>query len=699
MDKHGFQALTLQDWLAIDQINDLLMSGGPTPENLKFALEIVLQALNRPGAVLFVINPQRGSILPLVQKNIPLHWYNQLEDSRSLLYKKAVDTIQRQITSSEIAIHLAGAIPVLASNHALGALLVYGAEIPAEDMPRWQAYMHSFGRILNAFHTIQNPFDRQKDLSALQAISQIQSMDIDIHATELLIVRNLVEIFNAEDALLIELDEEDPQLAIRKQLGSGEDWVNQVGLQIDHSQIMNILNKGEVFAEEEICSSLQYNPLIDSTLGLDIEKFICAPLATADIIAGVLFLINPGLNNKDMYRQQLLVTMTKSLANAMRHSRELLRLRIANADLEANRWEIINSRNTLRTMFDNLPSSVYIIDQNYVLIAINMHRSRRTEQPPNALVGGKCFERLYKRNDPCPGCRIQETFRTSHITTRIHREWVDQERSIEWEITTFPIQEKQNFPHQVIVFEEDVTEKRNLEANLIQSEKLAAVGQLAAGVAHEINNPLAAIIANAQLMRREIPAGYPDLIDSLQLIETAGLRAAQVVSNLLGLSRKEKKYEFESLSLNDSIKSALSLVQHELVNRSVRVQLDLQENIPDLIASKNHLQGVWINLIINGIDAINHSDGQISISTRYSDQEFRITIADNGHGIPKEQLTRIFEPFFTTKIAGRGTGLGLSVCMRIIKEHHGNIQVDSQPGQGTKFSITLPELHKSGNIY
>ncbi len=263
---------------------------------------------------------------------------------------------------------------------------------------------------------------------------------------------------------------------------------------------------------------------------------------------------------------------------------------------------IQNSRNTLLTFFDSIPASVYIIDRNFFLISINLRRSGRLNKHPSVLVGKKCYQQLFNRESPCPACRVLETLQSGLSTNRTTRERDNQGYFKEWEITTFPIQETDHPPQRVIVFEEDVTEKKNLEANLIQSEKLASVGHLAAGVAHEINNPLAAIIANAQLIKRDIPKDS-DYYGSVELIETAGLRAAQVVSNLLNLARKEENYEFELLSLNDTIRSALTLVNHEIKSHSIDIQLDLDESIPPMMASENHLQGVWINMIVNGIDS------------------------------------------------------------------------------------------------
>jgi signal transduction histidine kinase len=351
--------------------------------------------------------------------------------------------------------------------------------------------------------------------------------------------------------------------------------------------------------------------------------------------------------------------------------------------------ELMRSRNTLRSMFDSLPIAIYIIDLSYTLVAINYSRAERVNEKPNLLVGSKCYEKLFQRSSPCLACRVSETFASGQNTTRVDRSWLDAERFLEWEVGTFPIMDEEGVVIQTIVVEQDITDKRNLEANLIQSEKLAAVGQLAAGVAHEINNPLTAIIANAQLLRREIAPDDEDLIDSVKLIEMAGTRASQVVRNLLGIARKEK-YEFSPVDLNETLHNALTLVQHELVGRPMQIYLDMQEKMPRAVASQDQLQGVWINLILNAIDAIDKETGKITITSRYNGTEFQVTVTDNGKGISEDHQARVFEPFFTTKTPGRGTGLGLSVCMRVIRHHGGNILVESEPGEWTRFTVNIP---------
>jgi two-component system NtrC family sensor kinase len=222
---------------------------------------------------------------------------------------------------------------------------------------------------------------------------------------------------------------------------------------------------------------------------------------------------------------------------------------------------------------------------------------------------------------------------------------------------------------------------------------MATIGQLAANVAHEINNPLAAIIANAQLLMHDLSEADDDTIEALKLIETAGVRAAKIVGNLLKSARKEKREEFEDISLNETIMDAISMANFEIRNRNVTVKLDLDEDMPNIIAHQNQLKGVWINLIMNALGAIEDSTGVISIWTHYENHEYRISFSDNGKGIAAEHQEHIFEPFFTTKDASKGRA-GLISEPSGDKEHHGTMDFETATGKGPKCMIILPEIQQ-----
>lgn len=526
-----------------------------------------------------------------------------------------------------------------------------------------------------------------QEITAEQTLVEIQNLSANGSSVELASARLVKKAFAAKNLLLILLDEECPSLVFRKLLGDDGTWLVEDTLQIDPMPAdSDAWNQAVIDAA---CSNLE---------ALENEPHalvVFLPLSSHQTVMGAFLVVDPNDRIQDPFWKTMLETIAALTADALYRSKESMHLKVSNAELEARLWEITNSRNTLRSLFDSIPSSVYIIDRYYTILAINRARSQRAGLIPQDLVGKKCYEALYKRSEPCPDCQVLETLQSAKITNRNKREWIDQEKYYVWDITSFPVNEYSNGPHQAILFEEDVTEKRGLEADLIQSEKLAAIGQLAAGVAHEINNPLAAVIANAQILKREFRDMDPELNETIQLIEMAGMRAAQVVNNLLEIARRDSTYEFETFSLNENILSAVSLVRHELAKRSIQLTLNLAEDLPEIIASRNHLQGVWINLLVNAMDAIDHPEGNITITTEYVDKSFKVTIQDNGHGIPKEHLTRIFEPFYTTKVVGRGTGLGLSLCLRVVKEHDGNLVVDSALNEGTKFYIYLPDIPRT----
>ena len=580
-------------------------------------------------------------------------------------------------------------VPFKFRSEILGVLMIEGEQLSKDAVKLINQQVNLFAEKLHQT-LIETELDAQRlEIAALKNVTRTQSSGYDINAVQINIINNIRSIFKSEEVFLIEFNKDNANLGIKKHLGLQNNWLSQESLVMEEGLIWQSVFSKKIVEVTDVQKNSLFNPNFDGLAGILVQSIIIIPLAADGQILGALTLINSLQPQMDNERKDLLLAMTAALSNAMVSFNLFQQLKISNENLKVSRMELLNSRNTLRTLFDSIPASMYIIDQKYNLLAINMSRANRAKQPPNKLVGGICYEKLFGLSEPCSGCRILETYDTLRSTSRIHRQWMDDERFIEWEISTYPIQSDEDVPGQAILIEQDVTDKRNLESNLIQSEKLAAVGQLAAGVAHEINNPLAAIIANAQLMLREVPEENKDLRESLKLIEVAGSRASQVVKNLLGFARKEQ-YDFERIDLNETIHNALSLVQHEINSRSINIILDLNTHLPLATASKDHLQGVWVNLIMNAIDAFDKKPGEIFISTKFNDDKFIISVIDNGKGISQEKLNRIFEPFFTTKSAGRGTGLGLSVCHRIIKKHGGLISVESKVDQGTKFTISLP---------
>jgi two-component system, NtrC family, sensor kinase len=343
---------------------------------------------------------------------------------------------------------------------------------------------------------------------------------------------------------------------------------------------------------------------------------------------------------------------------------------------------------TLRALVNSIPFAIYVVDANYILVTANTMLFQRVEQPPQALAGQVCYQILYEHETPCPGCLVHETLQEGKTTTRTRRSRNSNQEAQLWEVGSYPLRDGDGNVCQAVLLEQDVTERHRLESLVAQSEQLAAIGQLAAGVAHEINNPLTAILANAQLLHREIPPD-DDKQELVEMISEAGSRAAHVVRSLLDLARLEQ-YEFLPSNVNESIRKAIELVRHEIISKSIQLNTELSSTLPLIRASQSHLQGVWVNLLLNATDAFEQGSGEIRVTSSLVENEVQIIITDNGKGIAPEQLPHIFDPFYTTKSAGHGTGLGLSVCDRVVKRHNGRIQIKSEVGKGTEITVTLP---------
>ncbi len=223
---------------------------------------------------------------------------------------------------------------------------------------------------------------------------------------------------------------------------------------------------------------------------------------------------------------------------------------------------------------------------------------------------------------------------------------------------------------------------------LVQSEKMAAIGTLSAGLAHEVKNPLSAVLGYAQLSKRKLD--QPEaLLKNLDIIEHETKRCNEIISNLMQFSRQEKG-EFVQIAVNEVVSKSMTIVDHQLSLKNVRIESELADDIPQITGNANQLQQVLMNLMINAQHAIGDDGGTITLATFVRDESVTITVSDTGPGIPAEITAKIFEPFFTTKPAGQGTGLGLSVTYGIIKDHGGEITVERADTGGAKFVIVLP---------
>ena len=286
-------------------------------------------------------------------------------------------------------------------------------------------------------------------------------------------------------------------------------------------------------------------------------------------------------------------------------------------------------------------------------------------------------------------------FNRSEVITLYKHPLKTATRSLVVDITVTPLFGKSGQVTGQVIIVDDKTERIKLEDQLIQSEKLTSIGLLAAGVAHEVNTPLAVISSYSQMLYKQLHQEEPKA-KILDKIIKQSFRASEIVNSLLNFSRTNGT-EFRLVELHGIIADTLSLLEHQFKTAKIRVKKEFSSNSLQIYGNPGKLQQVFLNLFINAKDAM-PGGGDLVIRTSSFDSAFQVEVVDTGIGIPEDQISKIYDPFYTTKELGRGTGLGLSVSYGIIQEHSGKISADSKPGVGTRFVLELPSPRKVANV-
>jgi PAS domain S-box-containing protein len=392
----------------------------------------------------------------------------------------------------------------------------------------------------------------------------------------------------------------------------------------------------------------------------------------------------------------LLTTFAHLLAPQIAHAEQQRHLEV---EVAARTVQIEEERRFTERIIDSLPVGLYVVDREYRIQAWNRKRETGMQGVSREeAIGRPIFEILHRQ----PGEMLRREFDEVFASGRLQSFQVESLATGElrtYRISKIPMRMGDGDVTHVVTIGEDVTEWKEAQERFSQAEKLAAIGQLAAGVMHEINNPLATIAACAESLgfRLEdlakagahVPEGTNDF---LQIIDGEVHRCKQIVDGLLDFSRPKQLLK-ERVDVNDAIDKTLFLLKHHVRFKKLVVNTLLDRSLPMLeAANSEQLVQVFMALLLNAMDAMGDR-GAITIRTRSgaSARDGVITeVIDQGTGIPRSELTKIFEPFYTTKAAGRGTGLGLSICYGIIHEHGGRIEVDSTLGQGSTFRVVLP---------
>ncbi len=358
-------------------------------------------------------------------------------------------------------------------------------------------------------------------------------------------------------------------------------------------------------------------------------------------------------------------------------------------------------RDQLRAVFDGITDLLSVHAEDTTVIMVNRAWANRAGLPFSDIVGRKCHEIFGCYGDPCDLCPVRKTFASGEPFFR-EVQWPHTHDTVHtW---SYPVRDNEGRVTSVLAYTKIVTQQKELERQLLQAEKLSAIGQLVAGVAHELNNPLTAIMGYAQLLQAaDLDEGARK---DLERIRCEAERSARIVRNLLTFASRHEGLKKQRLDVNEVLDHTLELRAYQFKVDNIEVVKELDEKLPPTMANSDQLQQVFLNIINNAHQAMVEARGRGKLIVRTSrrpaseDGEafIRIEMIDDGPGVSPENIGRVFDPFFTTKEVGQGVGLGLSIAYGIIEEHKGRIWVESPAtehrigggGPGTRFVIELP---------
>jgi PAS domain S-box-containing protein len=347
--------------------------------------------------------------------------------------------------------------------------------------------------------------------------------------------------------------------------------------------------------------------------------------------------------------------------------------------------KIIESKRNLEAIFDGIGDQLSIQSPDFTILRVNKAVTERYAATYQELIGRKCYDAYYQRTSPCENCPLLMTLETKQPASAVLR--FPETEKVQ-KIHSYPVSDEFVKILYLIEYVKDVTEEQRLQEQLIQSEKLAGIGILASGVAHEINNPLSGIIGMAEIaLDEEDPAKQKDYLTD---ILTCGQRIGEIVNGLRSYSRTAKREELGAVDLREVLETSLKMVQLATKSATVDVIKKFQP-IEKIKANPGEIQQVFTNLITNAFQAMNGRGNKLILSSRPLKDFVEIKVSDNGIGIPPQYVKKIFDPFFTTKKMGEGTGLGLNVVYRIVTKYEGTVEVESTEGVGTTFTIKFPK--------
>jgi PAS domain S-box-containing protein len=532
-----------------------------------------------------------------------------------------------------------------------------------------------FGPVKNGITFIIDKFfykDKYDYQQTLRELSSSLNSITDISTGSTLIVNILTERFNLNGACLLTTTKEG-ECSVVAATGS----FNEEERQRDLKSLLSNRNPRIIFPN----SAILVNPDVEFLIpliadGKEIGYICLSPKITKQRYSSDdLFLIQ-GLAPVAAISLRSWILIADDIVERKRTEERLKQA--------ADEWQIT---------FDSIPMPVSLQSRDFKILRINKAYAELFNINPDDIIGKPCYQIVHQSDHPIPDCPHVKMLNTNNESTiEMHHD----ELGRYFEITVSPIKDSSDIIIGSVHIMRDITQvkKAEEEKHLLQekaeiSSRLASVGEMAAGIAHEINNPLTGVIGfSDMLMERELPQ---DMREQVEIIADGSRRVADIVKRLLTFARQHKPVR-AMVNINDLIANTLNMRSYVLKTNNINVITEYDETLPLITIDPGQIQQVFLNLIVNAEYSMKKTDkpGELKITTKIINDKITVSFRDNGLGISEENMKRLFQPFFTTKPVGEGTGLGLSLSRSIIAEHSGTLSVESKMNEGATFIIELP---------
>jgi GAF domain-containing protein len=537
---------------------------------------------------------------------------------------------------------------------------------------------------------------RARETQALLRAGRAVSQSLEVGETIRVILHQAREVLGVQSCGLFTLDEASGELSSVASLDIAPERLASIRVRVGQGitglavQERRAVQSADLFNDPRV-----WSPQVVRTTGF--RSMVAAPLLVGERAIGALTVLREDVHHFTAEEESLVSAFADQAAMALEHARLFSSVRSYSEQLEgmvaARTRELDEQKRFVEVVLETLPMGLYVLDADLRVVSANRQGAEVLPWPPGT-------RRPFVELVPAPSAERVRTFLRTVLDTQEVRQGEEEmpagAESRTFRLTAAPLRGPAGETTHTVLLIEDITLQKRMEQQMLLTERLTTAGRLAAGVAHELNNPLATIAGCAEALKERgrdpellAVSAFKDFPSYLSLIEEEAFRCKEITGSLLQFVRDPGSRRAPT-DVNGLVEKALDLLGHQPRFAPSRMVAELDPGVPEVVANEGQIRQVFLGLAANALEAM-EGQGTLTVRTRRQGlREVEVEFADQGPGIPDDILARVFDPFFTTKPPGQGTGLGLAIAQGIVADHGGRIEVSSRPGAGATFRVLLP---------